>query len=303
MKTSAQDRLRYALEVHGLREDIQRKIFNYVFAPKAGSRKRVATEMTWEQLKRDIRGAIASTASNRRNWRADYVDIFEDYLKLLRQTRDTIESTWATAMMPDPDAKGNPDAPRVPASVAEISRRARLMNQKNGIDGPTCSTMWQTWIDPAARHAIERRFDDAFIAATGGKGTKPRPFLATNVRRVTKTQLTRLRAFFANQRRILADPDVTARDDTPLATTPYAALQLAAIRMAERAVDAWEQTRAIDAMHALSDPLPVDWRHLLEPAMRERLRKADEQPQLVDLEGIRDFYVEKGPSAAGNGEE
>lgn len=286
MQPTSQDRLKQALRDVDLPVELQQRIFNAVFAPRAKTRKIVSAELTWDALLRDITAAINNLRSNVKKHRPEYRECYAEYLQLLLDTKRTIESTRALATMKDPNSP-DPEAPRIPATVAEISRRAVLRNMKTGMDGPTCGTLWQSWVAPADRKWMTERFEMVFNNAMGGRGICPRPFVTSNVKRSADAAVTRLRSFIDNQRRTYADGPTLH----PTSTTPLGALMLAATRMCEIALDRWVKERNRNAQHALTDPLPVNWVLMLSDEMRLRVTQATLNTANVSLEGLADFYA------------
>ena len=291
MKSTMQERCLEVLPRLGMTPDNVRRAFNFIFAPNSRGRKETGNELVWDALVKDIRTAINGIATNRTKWKPAYREAYEEYLALLRQTKLDIEAARRAVMVPDPD---NPDGPKLPASVDDVHRRAVARNKKLGIDGPTCGATWQSWVDPAVRAALTNKFLRIHQLELSGKGTPPRPFMADNIRRNAKDMIARHRSMISHSRERLAD-GTTAH---PTATTLYGALHLAALRQFERALEQWETKFVLNQMVALTDPLPVNWHAMLEPAMRERLRRAEKDPRDIDRQGLDSFYIEKGDTPA-----
>lgn len=286
MKSTQQERCLEVLPRLGMSPDNVRKAFNFIFAPQRQSRKQTGDELTWDILIKDIRLAINGIATNRTKWKAPYREAYEEYLAILRQTKADIESARRSVMVVDPS---NPDGPRLPATVHDVHAIAVKRNKKLGLDGPTCTASWQTWIDPSVRAALTLRFARIHQLELGGKGTPPRPFMGDNIKRNAKDMLARHRTMIKYNRERMADGATTH----PTSTTYYGAVHLAALRQFELALERWETSFTLNQMIALTDPLPVNWHAMLEPAMRERLRRAEKDPGDIDTQGITSFYCER----------
>lgn len=293
MRTTALDRLVTSLTARRFSAETIRLICNDVFSPTIGRRSVLAAESTWDNLEHEVRAAIKAVATNRSKWPPQYKELYERYLALIREARDDIDNA-RNMLVRDPDT---PDGPKVPAKVADITRLAAKRNAKTNTNGPTCTATWQTWIDPKARDDLINAFDAVFLD-NKTKGNRPRPFMGGNIKSHTEAAITRLESFIERQRTVLTIPGLRH----PTAPTPYAALHLAAIRMAERALDKWKAEYKRDPYIALTNQLPVNWMHLLEPEMRARIIAADKNPASVSPEGLSAFLTEADPFTPPDGQ-
>lgn len=285
MTTTIRERLVHALRACRISASNQDRILNYCFGPASVvDRSTQQNELTWANLRGDVRAALKSVTTNRTKWPAHYAPIYEDYVAVIRQAQADIDSAFHM-LIKDPT---NPNGPKIPPTLADIRRLADKRIQKTG-HGPTCTSAWPTWVEPSVRAALIERFDIAY-AKQGGKGNRPRPFVTNELHRQSELQCARFHAFFERQRNNLKVPDQPHN----VANTAFGALHLCAIRMAELHVERWEKAARLDPYHGLDNPLPVNWLHLLTPEMRERLRNADKNPDLISLDGITNFYME-GP--------
>lgn len=290
MRTTAAQRLLAAMEAHGIDPSKARMVFNAVHAPAGKTRAMVGEELSWAALQDSILRTERLTTSNRKKWRPEYRALYEEYVTVLRKIRDDIYDA-RNMLVRDPD---DPHGAKVPATIKDITRLCAKRNAKTGVEGPTCTNAWQTWVAPDVRRNLCDRFDAAHALA-GRKGASPRPFLSTATRQRVENTLENHRTFIARQRSVLCIPNMRHT----VASTPYAALHLAAIRMAERELDNWESQHKRDPYLALNAPLPVNWLHLLAPDMRKRIAAADKNPKDVSLRGLDKFLMEDGTQPEG----
>lgn len=297
------DRTDQALRHFGVPADMHRKIMNALFAPNSkwasAQKKSARIENSWKTLLDDVRAALRGLTSNVHKQEGEMRVLYEQYIDLVRQARDEI--TYASILLLKD--KTNPDGPKIPATLDDIRRIAAKRNAKLGIDGPTCTARWHTWVAPADRIALRRAFDLAYTRSLRGAGKRVMPFLTADIVQYNKTRMEVLRNFIADQRAAMTNwsPDDT-RDPTdnrqPYSHIPHHALHLCALRMAERALDQWEASLRTDKYHGLDNPLPIAWTHLLDSPMRERIRAGDENPSSVSVIGLDSFYRDDGSARA-----
>lgn len=298
-RISVSDRLSAAMTHFNVSVDMQRKLINAVFSPhssyNATLKKSARVENTWKTLTDDVRAVLRGLASNRYKQHDDMRELYDQYIGMVRTARDDIVAA-SGVMIKD---RTNPDGPKIPATLDDIRRLAANRNRKLGIDGPTCTSRWHTWIAPADRAAMRTAFEIAYAKAQRGAGKRVTPFLTSDVVQYNKTRMETLRGFIADQRAAMTAyrPD-DHEHRQPMSNIPHHALHLCALRMAERALDDWAKSLAKDKYHGLDNPLPVQWTHLLDATMRERVRSVDENPSAVTLIGLEQFYWDDGSARA-----
>ena len=290
-KLSVSERLDGVLYHLNVPRDLHRKIMNCMYSPSstftADQKKAVRTDAAWNGLLGNVRAVLRGVKSNANKQPAYTRDAYIRYIEAITQARDDI---MAASQMLLKD-KNDPDGPKVPATLDDIKRLAAKRNKATNTDGPTCTSRWQTWIAPSLRTEIRNSFDIAYTKADRGSGKRVTPFLTPDIVAYNVERMQLLRDFIDVQRSKLS---LVWPTDHPQSNEPYNALHLAALRMAERALNAWDKAFARDKYHALDNPLPVTWLPLLTADMRERIREADLNPRDVTIYGIESFYVDDG---------
>jgi hypothetical protein len=294
MRKSASDKLVTALAEAGVSEAQQRFVVNRVYGPKELRTVVDTDERKWAQLISELAAHIKSFNSNRFKAPAYTRPLIDEYYQLLRDTRQYIEAT-RDRLFKDP-SNPHPDAPRLVATIAmaraartKINDRLRAAGQP---EGPSCGVHWQSWIAPSVRNDLIKRLEIAYVNAGIGPGRRTVLFVTAVSKKRNVDSAARLRSFFDDQRRVYA----TSEDGTR-ANNAFGALALCGIRMAERALEFWEKQVSRNQVYAIVNPLPVNWRHLLDQKMRERIAAADENPAAVTLDGLGSFYDEMGAAA------
>ena len=299
-RISVSDRLDSALRLHNIPAETHRGIMNAMFTPNSSHAKSVKQSMrienAWKTLIDEVRAVVRGLMSNRYKQHEDIRPLYDQYIDLVRQARDDIT---AASMLTIKD-KADPNGPKVAATPEDVKRMAANRNRKLGIDGPTCTSRWHTWVAPADRKALRDAFETAYAKAQRGAGKRVTPFLTSDVTQHNKTRMEVLTNFIAAQRRALAvsDPLMGLDLDRPYSHIPHHALHLCALRMAELNLHRWKTAIAKDKYHGLDNPLPVQWTHLLDHDMRERLRAGDENPASVTIAGLESFYRDDGSARA-----
>lgn len=291
MRPSFSDKLRRALDRRDIEPHIQREIMNEVLMRGSATHAAVADDITWDSLIYEVQHSIFNLTSNRVRWPADMTDLYEEYRRVMHATKDDIIATRA-AMLPNP---ADPKGTRVPATLELVrtlaARRNALRRKKGEPLGPTCTDHWPSWVDPAKVADLLERFERAYDARGGGRGRRLVPFSTTSVAKSTERALMRHRAFIASQRKAIFSADPEADKANGRVHSAYGALHLCALRQAEMWLNDYERDVKKRLRHPVTDPVPVNWLHLLTPDLRTRLKEADENPAAVTPTGLTSFLL------------
>lgn len=293
-RLSVTDRLQQVLIHCNVPRDMQRQIQNAMFSPTstflAAQKREARTNNGWDALRDEVRAVLRGLKSNVGKQPAYIREEYEAYISVVAQVCNDIDA--ARCMLVKDRTTDDPDAPRVPATLADIKRMAERRNAADPENpGPRCTSQWPTWVHPETVTTVCDAFLRAYALANRGQGKRVRPFLTLPLLDYNKARLKLFRGFITSQREAMATIWPT---DNPQSHVPHHALHLCALRMAERYLDVWDSKFTKDKYHALHDPLPIQWTHLLDPTMRERIRRADADPQDMSTEGLGTYY--SGPT-------
>ena len=238
-------------------------------------------------LKAEVRAVIRTLKSNRNNRIPALRPTYLEYETLIRKVLADIEEA-ELLMLKDPE---DPEGPKKPATLHQIAtlakNRNRALLRQNLPLGPECNTSWPTWVAPATRASMVLAFEKQYALYTADKthpGRRFVPFVTASTTKRTNALIVRHRKFIDDMRSTLADcPEGQA-------STPYRALHLCALRMAEMWLDKYEKNVALQTLNPAVTPVPVNWQHMLSPEMRQRIRTADANPEEpVSPEGLGSY--------------
>lgn len=280
MKIPIQTRLQRALSRADIPLNVQREVFNAVFAKAKGTPERVADD--WAELRARVVRARRMLLTNSTKWAESITPLYREYADMLSTITDRIDQARLSLT-----SEGTPISLQQFTILRAAVNAQRLHDGKP--EGVVCNRHWQTWVSKKVRDAFTTKVEQHYDAQGGAKtGNRFVPFLTREFKAENAQRYARITTAIKNMRRTIANCGTAP----PMADTPFAALHLAACRQAERMM--WRaQTKAPD----FSSLAPVDWRQLLEPEMRQRLREAEADPRAVTLDGLRDFYF--APISAG----
>lgn len=230
----------------------------------------------WKLLLHTLATDRRKVVSNRKKWGVDMVSTFETYVEVMNRVRKKIE-----------------EAALLHPTIADARREARAKNReranKGQWPGPTCTARWQTWVPVTVRVKMAAAFEEVYLKRATipgmGKGRRMIPFLSLSERQTIEKESMRLVRTFNNIRSVYATPN------TKTAPTPYRALYLMACSEATREMErrlAGYRDHTIDPFDL---PLPVNWKALLSPSTRERLRLADHNPAEVTPHKLGAFLL------------
>lgn len=258
------DQLKLVLNEVGVRDDVQRKIFGGLTVMSMTKKKDVHanTGEDWEQLLRAVKHARSTHITNRKRWTPSQRPLFEEYEHLLDTIITRIQKAQLSGM-----------------SVAEYAAKVSA-------DGKTAAgernADWGTWVPESVRDDFTKRVNLHYDRIGRSRGSRLRPFLSKETLQHKEEMAKRMRTTIRTIRRLCSTVGCENGVDST-SDTPRGALYLCAARMAE-----------IEMFKRLKDnkaDIPVNWRTLLTPAMRARLRDADDSPTTVDTSDLHHFYV------------
>lgn len=287
MRVSVQDRLLRALSRRDIPFHIQREVVNEVFALRTPTGTALQREVSFASLISAVCAAKRTVMGNKTKWHPALVTLYEEYVAMLTQTHDTMVH-MQHLLVPDPE---NPHGAKVPATLPIITALAKRKNDKCARDGlpplPSCTASWPTWIAPADKTRLIEAFDMAYARMGRGRGKRFIPFHTTALVHSMGRAVLRHRKFIDDMRRSVGDrPEGKG-------STHYRALHLCALRMAELWLDGYERDTKAKHRHPATDPIPVNWMHMLNTDMRHRVAAADASPtDYIDPTGLGSFLDE-----------
>jgi len=268
MRTTSLNKLARLLNRPEIPAHVQIEIVNAMRNTSKSERTSIAWKRIFSILAADKRSIV-----NNQGKRPEYLkQVYAEYLALIEKVHTRMKIA---------QLHGSPeDAERAAAKLN--ADRAHAGEPPLG----ACSTHWATWIPPKVREDFCHKVTVAYEHAGRRVTNKFIPFCPPNQRRVIHTMIVNLKKAIKRVR--------SRHESYPGANhgyTPYRALYLAAARMAERGLDKITKGYELGALNPIDNPPPVNWLALVEPAMRARLRAAQENPHDVDLQGLETFYA------------
>lgn len=310
MTKSKYDMFRDSLARHGVAPHTSAAILHECFGVASAPRRRMAqSDAAFDLIQQEVRDHRRTVLGNKSKWRPELVHLYEHYISILDGIIADVDACRAV-MVRNPE---DPNGPKIPATLADITRISAKKNRQLCGDDfdpdserdihvfmePPRTSVWTSWVSPIVVDHIATAFVDAYAACGAGKGQRFRPFVTVETRRRRARQIAIHRTFIDNQRESIfkaSPPDERGR-----VASLYGALHLTALRQAERMLDSIEKpdyrstyARATRG-HPVLDAVPVNWRHLLTPEMRKRLKAADEDPSSITPNGLDSYYLHMPP--------
>jgi hypothetical protein len=262
-------------ESHLLNEDQKREMCNRIFSV-VNHTPRDTKKAQWTALHARILRVRKSMEANRHRWNPVLAPINEEYVSLLDRVAALVK--YRSEEFPDQS---------ITQYGAVWAKKNKELNRQLSIYGER-NTKWQTWIPLDVRQAFRDKYETV-RQKHDIKGSALVPFMPRHERLDTLAQIKRRRTDIDNTRRCAATSESTA-PTLAKANTPYRALYLAACRQADMKLDAIVRELNDYRSPMLAPPtIPVNWRALLTPELRERLRHADEAPRATHIEGLTSF--------------
>lgn len=280
MKNSSQSTVRSALDRADIPLHAQREVYNTIFSTSRNTLS--GRSGVWTALLMSARHARTMVKTNRSKWAPDLVPLYEEYVDILSTIVSRIQQTLVTV-----DVDGQPVSLE---TFTRVCAQRNLTRQREGKpESAVCNGQWQSWIAKTRREEfalkVEQHYAAMPVASKGGRFT---PFFTRELRAAIHIRTQRLNVTIQSIRRQMANCGTAP----PMANTPYAALYLAAARMAERRL---AQLALVPA--TIDTAVPVNWLHLLDAPMRARLQEAGRSPEDVDTHGLSSFYLPPGQAA------
>ena len=290
MKVSLQTKLRRALDRRDIPPHAQREVFNAVFFRLSAENVAIKEEAAFNALLSEVRAHRRSVRSNKLKVDPAIRHLYDEYVVLVEGAIADIEGA-AVMLLKNPD---DPTGPRVPATLARITemaaRRAKHAKDTHLPPTPLCNASWPSWVDPTARRNIIDAFDVAYTQLGRTRGRRFIPFTTTSLVSATNRQIIRHRKFIESQRAALAATPAPAAGTGNSNHDLYRALHLCALRMAELWLDGYERDIKKGFKNMRTDPVPVNFRHLLTNELRARVRASVADPTApIDPTGLASF--------------
>ncbi|CAB4241024.1 hypothetical protein UFOVP228_52 [uncultured Caudovirales phage] len=230
-----------------------------------------AIDLDWKALLAAVRHARYSVVSNRATWKPETAELHQLYVDIMSSVIKKVEAAMV---------KLKPDG--TPHTVRSFSAHQRKVNAERISAGQKplgdCNAQWPSWVPPHIRHDLYQRFDTAYTQSGRTKGNRLTPFAPKALKAHAMGRIAKLRLVFASHRRVHS-----MYPDRDLGATAASALFLAGTRMAEIALNRLETGIKSGRLHPFENPVPVNWTHLCDHAMRERLRAAAANPHSIML--------------------
>ena len=279
MYTKKSSKLLSLLVEEGVPPVSQTRIINGLYGTTE-TRSKHNADTSWEPLLHCLRTDKSNVQSNRNNWAAGMAPIYDEYIGLLSAIRERIEK-----------ARSAPDTPK----LAQYTQQILTKNRKRATDGKPsvgdCNANWASWIPPHIRKAFADRVAFKYIEMGRSGGTMFTPFVTRALKQRIRMRVDTLRSTMLDTRRACScEAGTHVAPDNWAANTPYKALYLAAVRMAERELYRRTVMHEHDGLTMLDVTIPVHWKHLLTAEMRARLLAGDDMPFAVTLDGLDNFY-------------
>lgn len=290
MRKTKAEILSELLEVHDVPSAARVAILNGVYgvaSQRVLHAKSSPIDATWQSLLYSLRAVRANVQSNRSNWAPSMTPLYEEYITILSAIRERIEKARTTALKDD-----------MGTLVPSLSQWTGIMAHKNKIradDGrPSlgdCNTHWQSWVPPHVRREFWDKVRLEYARMGRMQGNVFTPFLPRNIKTQTASRRHSLGVSIEGVfRACSAEAPEGAAVSNLRANTPYKALYMTAARMAQREAGRLATLHTNDPMQMVDSPYPINWKHLLTPQMRARLREADANPKAVSTDGLDSFY-------------
>ena len=278
-------RLSAALDRRDISFAVRREIMNAVFAPTSELRETLRVQSQFDGLLYEVGEVRRVLLSNRSKWVPVLVPLYNEYVDMLRQVHADVTAASAL-MLKDPNSPGSARAPATLAQITAISERKNKALPAHE-QGPTRTGVWTSWVAPADKARLIEAFDTAYACMGRGRGNRFIPFSTQTNRANMKRGVARHRKFIDDMRR------VTCNRPDGKGSTHYRALHLCALRMAELWLDNYEKDIRLKHRHPATDPVPVNWTHMLTSDMRQRVAAADANPtDYIDPTGLGSFLDE-----------
>lgn len=281
-KITVQARLQAALSRADIPPNVQREVYNAVYAPNASTnvRARIKRDAQWQRLLDDIGTARSSLMSNKPKWPEFLASLYTEYTDMLSVLVQKVEAA-SSELTP----KGEP----LPLPLYTARQRARNKTREAAgkpVAG-NCGPQWQSWVPPALIRSFTLQVENAYAIREAEDGAPRRgkrfvPFMTAAYREQTAKRTRILREAI---NRIRGDYCTTGTAEVK-ADSAYGAVMLAMCRKAERRL-----AQLANSAKAFEEMVPIKFTHLLEPADRQRLVDATQSPNDVPLtDDIRAFY-------------
>jgi len=226
----------------------------------------------WRALIRELQKDKRVMQTNLHNRNDTLQLVHKEYIDLLTKIRTRIERAAAKGV-----------------SIAEFTKATAQENERRAAAGLPLlgdhTGHWQSWATPAERLDMQSKVTQAYAQLKNVKGSKFVPFVPTRTLRQARQTEKNLRGTFARMRATLETAPKSG-----MGATPYRALQLAAVRMAEISLGKLLKSYELGSANPADTPVPVNWYALLDAPMRRRLKDAQTNPAGVTLDGLDQFY-------------
>lgn len=266
-----------------IREDVKRELCNAINGNAA------TPDAAWGTLLSSLMLARRALKSNRTKWPEYLRPLYEEYTLIMERVYERI-SRGARIYEHPRDAQAAAKTALVTKLRLEGPTKGRILPLalpvRNGLQ-------WPTWVPPAIASDFCQRVEAAYVRNGHLKGKKFTPFVTPSVRAYAHGQVERMYATLASIRRA-ARTDGGVKMSAATGNTPYRALILTAVRMAEREITQIKKELDAGTRPLYAPGIPVNWLALLTPEMRTRMREGAKNPASVTTQGLDSYYAPVG---------
>lgn len=258
---------------------VQREVLNEFENPRKDSL--IAIDNEWKELLARVRHSRTMLMTNKTRWSPELAPLYQEYIDIMSIVVQKVQEAAAVL-----DETGKP------ISIEAFTKRRADENKRREAQGKRplakCGTRWQDWVPAHVRSELMLKVENAYGVHGSLRGARFVPFITREIKKEHAIRVSRIESALKTILRQCAN----CGQVPPMSDNKTAALYLAARAQALRALNKYKKSADL-----LNDPCPVNWLHLLEPRMRERIntvRRAQRAGDVfvVPLDWCHTFYIE-----------
>lgn len=257
---------------HDISHTVQNEIIRELSKKHGTGKHTTAKEAEWDKLLLPLKVERRRMTTNLHNRSTGQRHIYAEYIELLKEVEKRIEIAQTHHK-----------------TVAEATQAAAEQNEARITQGKRplaeCGDTWQSWVPPHVKQEFAAKVTKSYDDAGYHSGNRFVPFIPAATRKEAVQRSKNLRGTFERIRTVCE-----TSPGTNAGATPYRALQLAAVRMAEISLDKLLKSYELGSANPVDTPVPVNWLALLDAPMRRRLADAQANPAAVTTDGLTQFY-------------
>jgi len=271
MAKALHERVAKALNRWDIRPDIRREVANAIMNSASWQVERERWVRILNPLKHHLRSARTNLTHHPVQIRplvGTYIDVLNRTYAIIVQRSETIDDA----------GQRRPVSYFTKEAVRLNAERAAAGRPNLGVR----NTHWQSWVPPDVVRSVRAEFERAYAELGRVQGKRVLPFAPQAERLADRERIKALRRQFR---------DVRLEHNHPRAFDLIGALHLAAVRMAERALNDYAAFGSND--YQWDTPRPITWTGYLTPEMRERLSQGRDSPTGIATDGLLGFMQER----------